>query len=147
MSALHVDVAWRAVFTAMLAVAALSDVRSRRIPNALSLALLAVGIVHAATGDLSPLAATLTSLGGAAVGLAIWSPAYALRMLGAGDVKLFVAAAVWLGPTLALDASIASAIVGGVLAAGWIVRRARPHDLPYGLAIAAGASFVMWSRP
>jgi prepilin peptidase CpaA len=47
-------------------------------------------------------------------------------MMGAGDVKLFAAAGAWLGPAGAVNAAIAAAILGGVLALGWLlVRRGR----------------------
>ena len=38
-------------------------------------------------------------------------------------MKFFAASAAWLGPRLALDASLISAFLGGVLALVWVVRR------------------------
>lgn len=107
------------------------------------------------------------------MGLIIWLPFWMLRMLGAGDVKLFAAAGVWLGPWSALEAALLAAAVGGVLALGWLVwkrgaagaartlalwvgsmratRSVHPvvdaRDtlrLPYGLALSAGALIVGW---
>jgi prepilin peptidase CpaA len=59
--------------------------------------------------------------GGLLTGLAIWIPFYALRMLGAGDVKLFAAAATFLGARLAVDAAVYTALYGGALALLYMV--------------------------
>jgi prepilin peptidase CpaA len=73
-------------FAALLTAAVVTDVRTRRIPNALVLALLCTGVVS--TGLLKGSPSVLPSLGASALGLAIWFPFYAFRMMGAGDVKL-----------------------------------------------------------
>jgi prepilin peptidase CpaA len=93
------------------------------------------------------------------VGLAAWLPPYALGALGAGDVKLFAAAAAWLGPRGVLPATLYAALAGGALALAWVVRgqmagarpaadgprrRRRDARLPYGLAVAAGVLAVAW---
>jgi Flp pilus assembly protein protease CpaA len=49
-------------------------------------------------------------------------------MLGAGDVKFFAAAAAWLGPRLALEAALTSAVFGGVIALVWLLSRAWPSN-------------------
>jgi prepilin peptidase CpaA len=74
-------------FTAALAVAAMSDIRTRRIPNVVVGPLLVAGIgVGGALGGPNGVA---SSFAAAAVGLAIWLPLYLLRAMGAGDVKFF----------------------------------------------------------
>jgi prepilin peptidase CpaA len=155
-------VAGGAVFLALLGYACVSDWRERRIPNRLVLVLLVAGFIFGQL--LEPgLAGLGRAAGGALVGLAIWFPFWLLRMLGAGDVKLFAAGAAWLGVTLAVEAALFTALVGGVIAllymvagqgisftllrlshAAWqpgTLRDApvsRGRTLPYGLAIAAG---------
>jgi len=51
-----------------------------------------------------------------AAGFLLWFVFYLVRMIGAGDVKLFAACAVWLGPLAALQAAFWTALVGGVMA-------------------------------
>jgi prepilin peptidase CpaA len=62
-------------------------------------------------------------LEGAATGLLIWFPVWMIGKIGAGDVKFFAASAAWLGPRLALDAALSSALAGGILALVWVFRR------------------------
>lgn len=102
------------VFVALLMAAAVMDVRVRRVPNALCMVLLAVGLGVGAlgTGQVS----VLNALAGVATGLAIWLPFWLLGMLGAGDVKFFAAACAWIGPSLAWRASLGVALLGGVMA-------------------------------
>jgi prepilin peptidase CpaA len=152
--------AWYAVLGALLVGACVTDVRARRIPNALVLAVLVAGLARAALAAgwgpallLDPTAPVPTAaLLAGVVGLAIGLPLYALGLMGAGDVKLFAAAAVWLGPAGLARACWWTAIAGGVLALAWVaaspLRRApapsagrarvRAGALPYGLAVAAG---------
>ena len=159
------------VFTTVLLIACVADLRTRRIPNGLVGVLGAAGLVYsAASGPLGQ--GLMHGIGGLGVGLLIWIPFYLLRLLGAGDVKLFAAAGAWLGPAATLEAALLAGIVGGVMAAAWLIwrqglrqtafiplwfvamRRARamPHGslagtrypLPYGVALAAGAAVVAW---
>jgi prepilin peptidase CpaA len=109
------------VFVALLATACVTDVRSRRIPNRLVLALLACGLVFAIVVQ-PTLLAPIRATGSFLLGLAIWMPFYLFRMLGAGDVKLFAAASTWLAPGAVLEAALISALVGGVLGLVWFVR-------------------------
>ncbi len=157
-----------ATFALLMAAGCASDLRSRRIPNRLVLVIAVTGTVYsvAAAPGLRGLA---QALGGLGVGLAIWFPFYLARMLGAGDVKFFAAAAAWLGPLLALKAALLSGLFGGVLALVWlfwangvVVTLARlsamsnqplfkrpdvapsSRRLPYGVAMAAGLVATAW---
>jgi prepilin peptidase CpaA len=107
---------------ALLASACVMDVRERRIPNKLVAFVLVIGVlVSTAVDPVVP--GLLRAVSGAAIGLAIWLPGWLLRMMGAGDVKLFAAAGAWLGPAGAVNAAIAAAVIGGVLALVWMLRR------------------------
>lgn len=90
------------------------DLRTRRIPNALTFgaALLAM-CVHTAFNGVGGF---FMALGGWAAGLAIFFPLYLLRGLGAGDVKLLGAVGAWLGAGAAVTTALWGAIAGGVLA-------------------------------
>jgi prepilin peptidase CpaA len=111
----------------MLAGAAcITDLRWRRIPNSLVIAGLCLGVV------LNLQAAGVRGLGrsvaGAALGLALLLPFYALGGMGAGDVKLLAALGSLLGPGDLLRASLAGALAGGLLALGLAFRRGRLLD-------------------
>ena len=110
-----------ALFTLLLLVACVSDVRSRRIPNALVLLLAFSGLAFSLVANpILPVAGR--AFGGAAVGLVIWLPFWMMGKLGAGDVKLFAAAGAWLGPSGAVAGALAAALCGGVLTVAWLVR-------------------------
>lgn len=104
-----------AAFVGLLGAVCVSDVRYRRVPNPFVASLALLGIVSSALRQpwLDGLSAALL---GMAVGLGVWLPFWLLRMIGAGDVKLFAAAATWLGPSLALEGALLAAIFGGVAA-------------------------------
>src|SRR4051812_26472994 len=84
-------------FTVILVFAAIGDVRTRRIPNRLVLALALLGFLYCAVTR-GPMWGGLRALEGLFVGMGLWLPFYALGWLGAGDVKLVGAAGAWLGP-------------------------------------------------
>jgi len=106
-------VEWAAI-GGLAAFAAGCDVRTGRIPNALTFGAAAAGFtfsaVHAGPGGLA------TSLLGCLAGLALFLPLFVLRGMGGGDVKLLAAIGAWLGPTGALQAAIWASLAGGVLA-------------------------------
>ena len=157
------------VFTTILVVAAVGDVRTRRIPNMLVAILAVAGIVYTVTRN--PVLPGLSQSGGGLLaGLACWLPFYALGWLGAGDVKLYAAAGAWLGPARAAEGALVGALFGAVLSLIWMMKShgvkqtaetlgmaaATPEmlarsngsgkrsTLPYGVAIAFGAIWAGW---
>jgi prepilin peptidase CpaA len=158
------------IFTSLLVLAAVADVRTRRIPNALVAALVVLGILYSATNPVS-FSGAVRGVEGVATGLACWLPFYVLGWLGAGDVKLFAAAGAWLGPARAVEGSIIAALLGALLAFMWMLRSRgvrnavetlgiaatlpkmlsepagsanQVRSLPYGVVIAAGAIYAAW---
>ena len=90
------------------------DLRTRRIPNALTFGGPALGLgFHAVMGGVSGFG---LSLGGLATGLAVFFPIFALGGLGAGDVKLLACLGAWLGPVGALWTAMYAAMAGGAMA-------------------------------
>jgi len=112
------------VLSLLLAGAVWQDVRSRRIPNQLVL----VGLVLAfalqlalPAGDglfVAPFGSIglLWSLAGFGTGLALLLPMYALRALGAGDVKLLAMIGAFVGPGAVIGIAACTLLAGGVLA-------------------------------
>jgi prepilin peptidase CpaA len=144
------------LFPAATILAALRDLTSFTIPNWISLALIvafvpAALIVHASPAAL--MGCFLAGVGALAIGVGM----FALGWIGGGDAKLFAAAALWLGWPALLPFVLWTSVAGGVLAlallcarkvapaqlfAGppWVGRLMAPDgDVPYGLAISAGA--------
>ena len=108
----------------LLLTAAVTDARTRRIPNWLTgggivigllvqaLAPVGVGLFDYRWGGLGALQASF----GLAAGLGLFLPLYLLRAVGAGDVKLLAMVGVWLGPRLLLGATLLTLLVGGAMA-------------------------------
>lgn len=157
-------------------VAAVIDLRSRRIPNLLTLGALATGLVlQLVLGGVS--GGVLALLGAVACGVPA-TGLFLLRGLGGGDVKLLAACGAMLGPAAGFQLLLATAIAGGALAAvmvlgtrasavtgsnvlrllgHWRARgltpcpavslgRSRGVVVPYGVAIACGMAFTFASR-
>lgn len=155
-------------------VSSLLDVRTRRIPNSLTLGGAVIGlaywtVTHGASG-------VFHSVLGWLAGLALFLPFFALGGLGAGDVKLVASMGAWLGPTMAMWTALYAALAGGVmavlvaLATGYFNTAlvnvmallnhfretgVRPHPdltlsrstgprLPYALPITAGTLAAIW---
>jgi prepilin peptidase CpaA len=98
----------------LAAVACGCDLRTRRIPQVLTLGgATAALIFHLASGGWS---AGAWSLAGWGVGIAIFLVPFALGGLGAGDVKLLGALGAWLGPTDALWLGLYTGVAGAILA-------------------------------
>ncbi|MBA2259528.1 MAG: prepilin peptidase [Acidobacteria bacterium] len=98
---------------ALVLLACIPDLRIRRIPNALTLGAAGVAIAfHAATAGVSGLA---VSAGGWLVGAALFFPIFALRGMGAADVKLLAAVGAWLGPAQVIWVALITSVAGGVL--------------------------------
>jgi prepilin peptidase CpaA len=90
------------------------DIRTRRIPNALTASMAGVGIGFAAAG-ISSISLGVAVLG-FVIGFALMVPGHALGATGAGDVKLMAAVGSIVGPVTVVNAFLFTAIAGGVLA-------------------------------
>jgi prepilin peptidase CpaA len=116
------------------------DLRTRRVPNALTMTLASIGIACAA-GGISGLSVGASVLG-LAVGLCLMLPGYLFGATGAGDVKLLAAAGALLGPAHIGLAFFYTALAGGALAL-LVARRRRRLALTLegtGRLIATGAA-------
>jgi prepilin peptidase CpaA len=102
-----------AVAVAIAAIACVTDLRTRRIPNVLTFGAAAAGIVFHLASDGAP--GAQTAAGGWLIGFALFFPMFMLGGLGAGDVKLLAALGAWLGPGTILFVAMYTAIAGGVL--------------------------------
>jgi prepilin peptidase CpaA len=153
-------------FPALLIVAALRDATSMTIPNWISIALAAAFAPAALAAGLG-VAEALACLGVGIAALAIGVALFALRWIGGGDAKLLAAAALWLGLPGIASFLLWTALAGGALALvllsarrfaalsglpaappAWLARLLKPEgDIPYGIAIAAGALAAFTQSP
>jgi prepilin peptidase CpaA len=124
--------------------ATFDDLRRRAIANWINLAGLAAGLVyHTASRGLAGLA---WSMGGAAVGFAVFLVFYCLGGMGAGDLKLSAAFGALLGPFGALLAALLAAPIGAVMAAACLVWHWRARAIPYAPAISLGAWLALLGK-
>jgi len=94
--------------------AAVEDLRTRRIPNLITGPAFLLGLlVHLVVGGPR---AGFVALAAAVLAGGILLPGWLMKFMGAGDVKLMAAIGAWLGtPRLALFAALFSLIAGGVI--------------------------------
>jgi prepilin peptidase CpaA len=108
------------VLLGVLTCAVWTDMRRRRIPNPLILIglVMALALAVAVGGVRGGLAA----LGGGLIGLLVFLPFFALRLVGAGDTKLFAVVGVFTGAGALLPITLFTCIAGGVLGIFVLVR-------------------------
>ena len=127
------------------ALAAVWDVTTRRIPNALTIALI-LGAV-AARGVLFGWTGAAAAAATAFVCLVVGTIAFQRGWLGGGDVKLLAGVAAAFGPDDAPSFLLYTGCCGGLLALAWSLQRHRfGHRIPYALAAVAGVSLVILSH-
>lgn len=151
---------------ALLAVtltASVTDIRSRRIPNWITLTGFIAGVIL--NIGLYGLAGLKSSLLGCGLALLIHVPLFALHLTGGGDVKLMAATAAILGPWEWLQMFLLAAIAGGIHALALIlfkramggvlwniahmVRSAETDTaltIPRALSVGIGAVLYLWLR-
>ena len=96
------------------AIACVTDLRSRRIPNVLTFGAAFAGLVYQlATGGIDGLGQGAL---GWLVGVVAFILPFALGGLGGGDVKLLGALGAWLGPSEAVWLALYTGAAGGAMA-------------------------------
>ena len=133
---------------AILVIAAVVDVRTFTISNRLNLTVALLAPVYWLAVPLALWPEVPIQLAAAAVVFALLAAAFHVGMMGGGDVKLAAALALWFPPAGTIRFLVWMAIAGGVLTLAILVwHRARGNEgrpkIPYGVAIACGALFVL----
>ena len=137
----------------LILVATVMDLRSRRIPNWLTLPFFAAGLVT--SGVVGGLPGLLRSAQGVGVAVLFLLAFCLLRGMGWGDLKLCAAVGAWMGPGQMLCALVATGIAGGLAALAAIMWQGvryklsarltlddpEAFKLPYAPAIAIGTLF------
>jgi prepilin peptidase CpaA len=129
---------------ALLIVAAISDGARYTIPNWISIALvIGFAIMFAVCFEHVSLWPRIwTALGMLGFGSVI----FAFGLMGGGDVKLWSAVALWLGPDLVWTHLVLVALLGGLLGLGLLTAR-RLRVARTGKGLALGESFVPYGIP
>jgi prepilin peptidase CpaA len=122
-----------------LTIGAALDLRSREIPDWISLSILVCALVGTAAGASSHGWSTLAL--GFALGCLVGAGLFALVGLGGGDAKIVAALGAVLGPEALLLLLYYVALAGGLLAVVAYLRKRR--DLAYGPAIALGYAALL----
>lgn len=150
---------------ALVIAAGLKDLTSMTIPNWISAALVGAFFPVALLMGL-PLADVAAHVGVAVAALFVTAGMFALRWIGGGDAKLTAAACLWLGVSGSGMFLLWTGLMGGLFclflifarfqaqaalpagAPGWVLRLMEPKgDIPYGVAICAGALMAWPASP
>jgi prepilin peptidase CpaA len=113
----------RYLLLALIAIAAVSDIRSRRISNWLTFGGMLVGL--GTNAALLGLGGLRTSALGLLVGFGVYFALYLFRAIGAGDVKLMGAVGALVGPSNWWSVFLIASIAGGLFALIAIAVRGR----------------------
>ncbi len=113
----------KTILIPLVLIAAICDIRTRRIPNWLTLAGVFAGVVVNAW-RLGGNGLKMAGLG-FGVALLIYLPLFWLRAVGGGDVKLMAAAGALVGPGNWVAIFALSGVTGGLVAVGILLRRGR----------------------
>ncbi len=149
-------------FAGLIFSAAISDILRFRIPNRISIALVLLypAYLLAASQPID----WPSAIAVAAVCMIVGFFLFSIKACGAGDAKLFAAAALWAGPELILPLGLYTTLAGGVMVLFmWFQHRlARApsasmilqtttvayfakQPIPYGAAIAVGGLYVAFT--
>lgn len=114
------------IFVVLMVVAAVLDLRSRRIPNVVTVAGIVAGLALRVPLGLDAVGSGLLGVG---LGLLLAVPAFALGALGGGDVKLLAGVGAFMGPRQLVGACLLIALLGGVVALVESIRKGALREL------------------
>jgi prepilin peptidase CpaA len=120
---------------AMLVLAAVEDLRTRRIRNWLTFSLVLTGIAQSLIGHgtVSP----GSSFAGCALGFALPLALFAIGAIGGGDVKLLAGVGAWVGAGGVVEVFCAAAVVGMIIVLSQAIAQGRLRVLSRNSAVLA----------
>jgi prepilin peptidase CpaA len=118
----------------------LSDVRTRRIPNALTLPGIGLGLGIGVA--LHGLAGLVAAAGGVLLAFGVLFVPFALGGIGGGDVKMMAAVGALAGPRALLASLLAGMILGGLVALGVLWRRGRLGETLRAMGVMTRSAFL-----
>lgn len=137
-----------AALSALLVIAAITDLKSRIISNRLNIAVAALAPLFWMATGLPLWPGMILQLVLAGVIFSVFALMFALGMMGGGDVKLLSALALWLPIQPMMTLLIVMSILGGAVTAITVLhhkvgRRIGRPEIPYGVAIALAGLWVV----
>jgi prepilin peptidase CpaA len=135
----------------LLLVAAGIDVRTYTIPNRLNLLIALLAPLFWWSVELPLWPDIALRIGVALLVFGLLALAFAVGMMGGGDVKLAAAVALWFPPLATVKMLVVMSIAGGgltllILLVHRARRRAGRPKIPYGVAIAVGGWAILAER-
>ena len=131
------------VFICSVLYAMISDYSRLRIPNVVSIVLVAAFAVFALMGGVGNVWPHLMLAGAV---LAVLFVCFAMGWIGAGDVKLLSALVLWAGPTHGVPFVVLFALFGGVFAVGLLALRTALPFFPILAEMPVISKFSRWAR-
>jgi prepilin peptidase CpaA len=140
-----------ALLALMLLAACWFDLRSRTIPNALTLAVALLALPFWWATGLAAWPGAALQIGVAALVFGLFALAFAIGAMGGGDVKLVSAVALWLPWQGVLILLVIMSLAGGALTLAMLIRHRLARsgaqlEIPYGVAIAFGGLWLIGQR-
>jgi leader peptidase (prepilin peptidase) / N-methyltransferase len=141
--------ATRLIFLSALIVLAVTDLRERLLPNAITLPGIIVGLVCSLVAPPGPISALLGVVIGGVVPFVVGEIYYRVRGvdgLGMGDVKMLAMIGAFLGWQLMLLTLVLASFVGSLVGVGFIAAgKGAKYALPFGTFLALGAVAAMFA--
>ena len=132
------------VLIATALAAACYDLRVRRIPNWINVSGILLGL--SLNAYFEGFGGAMVALGGLLAALCIYVPLYALKGMGAGDVKLMAAIGAIAGPSNWLHIFIATALLGGLASITLVLWRRRTAQTMLNISTIVGR-LAKWQMP
>lgn len=125
--------ALKLILLVIVLIAAIYDLRYRRIPNWLNLSGVVLGL------GINTLLFAGSGLIGAVLGMAcsliVYVPLYLIRGMGAGDVKLMMAVGAIAGPWNWFGIFVATALLGGLVSIVLVALKRRLHETYFNVGL------------
>lgn len=142
------SIALLGLLAALLVTAAVTDIRSRIISNRLNAAIALLAPLYWLSLGMAPWPDMVQQLALGLAVLLIFAGLFSLGMMGGGDVKMLAAIALWLPLGGMAWLLVLMALIGGVVTIAAVAhhrlsKRIGPAEIPYGVAIALAAIWVI----
>ena len=136
------------VLALLLGVTIVTDLKSRTIPNWLTLMVALLGVAFCLMSGLPFWPELSLRLGQAVLVLAGFGFLFSRGLMGGGDVKLIAALALWFNFSALLNFLVLMSLLGGVLSLVYLILARRtpqeaPIEVPYGVAIALAGFWMV----
>jgi prepilin peptidase CpaA len=125
--------ALKLILIAIVLVAAIYDLRFRRIPNWLNLTGVILGL--SVNTFLFARSGLIVAVLGIACSLIVYVPLYLIRGMGAGDVKLMAAVGAIAGPWNWFGIFVATALLGGLVSIVFVALKRRFHQTCFNVGL------------